>query len=212
MSLHYRQVKAAVKHLIFTFLAVGIIATPLSAQQTTGPQQPRITERERRRMDMEDRIFALRMLEKEAHKADRPAPTMDFTYLQIRKDFEQLQVVNFNIVQMLGANIALDHKQLGEAASEIKKRASRLKRYLILPEPEKGEKPLKVIGEINAEQLPLSWRSLDALIMSFVNNSMFQNPKVVDLKLASQARRDLEEIIMLSGHIKKSIESFSKTK
>lgn len=206
----YRQVTSGLTQIIFIALTVLVCAMPLVAQQGSTSQQPRVTDRDRRRMDIEDRVFALEMLNREARKPDRQIPQMDPTYLQIRKDYEQLQVVNFSMTQKSGANFTLDYKQVGEAASEIKKLASRLKTNLILPEPGKDEQPLKMPVEITDEQLKSSLGMLDKLVQSFVNNEMFQHPEVVDLKLAAQARRDLESIIKVSDHLKKSAEKLNK--
>ena len=40
-------------------------------------------------------------------------------------------------------------------------------------------------------------------IRSFVTNPVIENPNTVDAKQLSNARRDLESVIQLSGHLKK---------
>src|SRR5205809_919754 len=47
---------------------------------------------------------------------------------------------------------------------------------------------------------------LGRLIFSFVDNPFFKEASVVDTQLTAKARRDLEEIIDLSGQIKKNSE------
>jgi hypothetical protein len=48
------------------------------------------------------------------------------------------------------------------------------------------------------------------LIFSFVDNPFFKEASVVDTQLTTRARRDLEDIIELSGQIKKSTDQWGK--
>lgn len=211
MSRHYRHLKSIITHIIFTSIIVLALAVPLVAQQGSTSQQPRVSERERRRMEMEDHVFALEMLERQARKPERQLPSLDPTYLQVRKDFEQLQVLSYQIIQVMkAADKALDYKYIAEGASEIKKRATRLKNNLILPESEKDEASFKMPVEMTDEHLKSSMERLDKLVQSFVNNAMFQHPQVLDLELAAQAKRDLEGIVRVSEHLKKGADKLNK--
>jgi hypothetical protein len=111
------------------------------------------------------------------------------------------------------ANNVLDFKGIAEASSEIRKRAVRLKSTLPLPESEnqeQSEQTLKGWNELDQGEVKLALKSMDDLIMSFVNNPIFQKPEIVDVQQSSKAKRDLEVIIKLSGKIKKSAEKMSK--
>ena len=52
--------------------------------------------------------------------------------------------------------------------------------------------------------------ALDELIISFVSNPVFQSVNVVYAQLSAQARWNLEEIIELSGQVKKRSEQLHK--
>jgi hypothetical protein len=80
----------------------------------------------------------------------------------------------------------------------------------MLPEPEKGTKPPKSEVAADTEQLKSSLAALSGLIARFVNNPMFQNANTIEADLAAKARRDLEDIIELSGQVKKSGERLDK--
>lgn len=52
---------------------------------------------------------------------------------------------------------------------------------------------------------------LDEAIMSFIKNSIFQSPRVIDLAQAVKARNEIDEVIQLSELIKKDAERLRKT-
>ena len=168
-----------------------------------------IREREMRERELQERQFNLRMLEKEARRpVERHEPRLALT--QIREDFMRLQAVNNDLTQAVLSGASLDPKFLTKSASEIKKRAERLKLNLMLPEPEKGTKRLKAEVGAEPEQLKLSLAAISELIIGFVSNPMFQNANTVDAQHSAKARRDLEEIIELSSGIRKSSERLNK--
>ena len=63
---------------------------------------------------------------------------------------------------------------------------------------------------MSVQQLKPSVLKLGRLIFSFIDNPFFKEASVVDTLLTTKARRDLEEIIELSGQIKKSSEGLGK--
>ena len=66
-------------------------------------------------------------------------------------------------------------------------------------------KPARTVQDMKSALL-----ALDGSIMSFVNNSIFKNPEVVDVKEAAKAKRDLEIIIERSQLIKKDADHLNK--
>lgn len=129
---------------------------------------------------------------------------------QIKEDFLRIQVVNHELLRAASRGGELDLKLVAKSASEIKKRAERLKRNLALPEPEKRPKGLTAEAWGEPEQLRSSLSALDALILRFVNNPVFKSVTIVDAQLSAKARRDLEEIIELSSQLKKGSEQLHK--
>lgn len=179
-----------------------------------GAREREMREREMRERDMRDRDlrerqFNLRMLENEARKpVDRYEPRLAYT--QIREDFARIQAVNNDLAQSVSRGGSLDLKFVAKSASEVKKRAERLKQNLALPQPEKNTKRPRAEVGTEPEQLKSSLSALGELVAGFVSNPIFKNAGVVDAQMSVKARRDLEEIVELSGGIKKSSERLSK--
>ncbi len=195
--------KSTIKlRLAAAIVLASALAPPILSQQDRPTRESRTREM---REQLQRRQFALLILEKEAHRpAERHEPKMALT--QIREDFWNIQMVNNNIAQSLLSGATLDPKFIAKSASEIKKRAERLKYNMVLPAPEKDSKRPKAAVGVEPEQLKSSLSALNELIFGFVNNPLFQNANTVDAELSAKARRDLEEIIELSGGIKKSSE------
>jgi hypothetical protein len=200
-------------------VAAVAIAHPLLAQQNRPPSRPTPIERntgnprrerdERlmRNEDLRRREWELRSLEN-ARRTPPESPTLRLAYAQIREDFVRLQVVNNEMMSTTFASTATrpDYRQIAKAVGEIRRRASRLKSNLPLPEPERNETRQTNQEITNDEQLKSSLLALDQLIMSFVLNPMFKTLSVIDAQDGVKARRDLEGIIALSERIKKSAE------
>jgi hypothetical protein len=205
--------------------AACVVFAPALALNTLGQQQsPRPggttdaensrREAERRAMEREkrDRQFTLRSVESEAgRRPDEPAePRLDLP--QILEDFKLLQVVSHDLVQTSSTAEALDLKSVAKAASEIRKRAERLSANLVLPKPEKRDKRARPEAVSEAAELKRTLVTLDELIAGFAHNPVFRDVNIVDAELSAKARRDLDDIIELSGLLKKSCERMDKAR
>ncbi|HYE64317.1 MAG TPA: hypothetical protein VD966_01970 [Pyrinomonadaceae bacterium] len=162
--------------------------------------------RDPRERDLRARQFDLRRLEEEAHRPAKRRQEPQLALAQIKEDYLRIQLVNNDLVQAVSSRVELDLKFVAKSASEIKKRAGRLKDNLVLPKPEEDSKR----PQVEAVKLESALLALDELINGFVRNPIFNNALVVDASMAAKARRDLEEIINLSDEIKKSSEKLSK--
>lgn len=183
-------------------LALAAVAAPLCL----GQQRRDSTQRELQRTLERDLMF--REMEQMAARGPAPRPSRELALTQINEDFERIQVVNHALAVAAASGEELDFKVVGQAASEIKKRAGRLKNNLVLPENDEARpKGPDVAGP---GQLKASLGALDRLVISFVHNPGFQSVKVIDPHWAARARSDLEEIIELSGRLKKSCEQLSR--
>jgi hypothetical protein len=141
-------------------------------------------------------------------RAERAEPRLALT--QIKEDYVQLQVVNGELARAASQGGVLDLKLVARSASEIRKRAERLKHNLALPEPEDAAgRPAAADGDEEA-RLRAAVSTLGRLIAGFVRNPIFREVGVVDARSAVAARRDLEEIIGLSGKLKKESERLNK--
>ena len=167
-------------------------------------------ERAENERDLELRSWNLRILalqyNKNKHRA-RPQPEQQLAQLQ--KDFSQLQVLNRNLLTVALSNASLEPRFVSKSVAEIKKRAERLDKNLALPEPERAAEQTEPLA--TSPQLKPSVLKLGRLIFSFVDNPFFKEASVVDTQLTRKARRDLEDIIELSGQIKKSSEQLGKS-
>jgi hypothetical protein len=195
---------------LLTALALAAGAAPLCpGRQTTGQRTPRPNSTQSELQRTLERELMFREMEQMAARGPAPRPSRELAFTQINEDFERIQVINHALTLAAASGEELDFKIVGQAASEIKKRAGRLKTNLILPEDDEARpKPSDVI---EPGQLKSSLTALDKLVISFVHNPGFQTVKVIDPHWATQARSDLEEIIELSDRLKKSCEQLSRT-
>jgi hypothetical protein len=129
---------------------------------------------------------------------------------QIKKDFLRIQVIKNEMMYAISINNTFDYKRISDTAAEIKKLANRLKINLALSKSEDSEKNRSSEGAPDSAELRASLKRLDNSIQSFVTNPLFQQP-VIDIPLATRASHDLENIIEISGSIKKRAERLSKT-
>ena len=167
--------------------------------------------REARRADMEIRQRELRDLDKRMKRSPPKVPDTRPAHGEVAEEFKQLQVVNYSLAEAADPKVALDYARVRKESAEVRKRASRLKGYLSLPEVEPDAKREKAAGIESPEALRSALGRLDKLVKSFVWNPVFQRPGVVDLEESSKASRDLAGIISLSEQIRKSAEELGKS-
>src|ERR1051325_569015 len=163
-------------------------------------------EREARDNELRERAFDLRMVEEEARRhpaVRRTEPKLDIA--QMREDFVRIQVVNYELVDVVkhgSGGGTLDLKLIAKSVAEIKKRARRLKDNMALPETENVfERPQMEVGP-EAGQVKSS--------ISVLNKLIFKEANVVDVQLSVKAKHDLEDIIEMSEQIRKSSEKLNK--
>ncbi|HKS26304.1 MAG TPA: hypothetical protein VJS44_00730 [Pyrinomonadaceae bacterium] len=125
---------------------------------------------------------------------------------QVKDDYEGLQLANNNVLNMISMGNAPDYRLIEEAASEIKKRAGRLKSYmLILQMVRENESRRKSLMDIEPAAIKESLMTLDGAIARLVDNPIFKNfNRVTDADGAIKARDELDDIIDLSEGIRRS--------
>lgn len=129
---------------------------------------------------------------------------------QIRTDFKELQQLNNKMMAKAWESETLDYSYMSEMVSRIKGKATRLRLRMQLPaedEPFKTD-PDHVIS--NSRDFRAALLILDAAIMRFVKNPVFQTPHSLELQLATKASHDLETVISLSVDLKKTALRLSK--
>lgn len=206
MKTHFIQVSRAA-------LAAGVYAAALLL---TCPGEARAqmapSRRDERRADMESRQRALRSLSglnaREAKKARAALPV----YQQVAEDFQELQLSNYRLSGAAAAGAPLDYARVVEEASEVRRRASRLRAALALPAVKKEQKRSEGKGALTPEGVKAAVALLDALVNSFVWNPVFRKPDVLDVENSTKAGRELDEILRLSEQIKGAAEALGKGK
>jgi len=163
-------------------------------------------ERERKQNELN-----LRIVESEGPRRinnERPDERLDVR--QIADDFKLIQLIGQDLMLSTMRAETLDLKLVEKSAAEIKRRASRLGANLVLPKSEKSGKRGAPEVLLDAEELKRSVSTLSELIGGFASNPVFREINRVDAKLSAKARRDLDEIIVLSDRMVKSCEQLGK--
>jgi hypothetical protein len=193
------------------FLGALTLAFSSSALAQSGTSPTSSESRRAADADLAQREWQLRNIGRIKRVDIEVAPT-SVKLGSIKEDYEGLQKANNSILTMLQVGKELDYKVIADASSEIKKRAARLKSYLLTLEMVKeNDKRKKSPDEIEYAEMKASLLSMDASIARFVSNPIFKNfGKVVDVESATKARDDLDNIIELSEKIKKSSERARK--
>jgi hypothetical protein len=189
-----------------------LAASTLAAGQgrTTNPVDQMVElmrESQARADEQYERTLGLRMAGQVQRQPRRIEPRLALA--QIREDFVRIQVVNNDLAAAVSRGAALDLEFVAKSASEIKKRAGRLKDNLALPDYESIFVVPEASGSAEA-QLKSSLVTLKELIREFVMNPLFEKANLVDLQLATKARRDLDDIIEVCGRVKKNSSELGK--
>ncbi len=135
------------------------------------------------------------------------------TAAQVKQDTERIQFFNTEMVRSVSLSAPLDYDHIAEATGEIKKLAARLMLNLNIPKLDKSEKPQSEHELFDKPALVVSLKKLDELVKHFGANPMplLSKVGVLDVKAATDARRNLVDIIVLSDKIRKSARQLAKT-
>jgi len=131
--------------------------------------------------------------------------------IEVKQDFERIQVVYNEIVLAMSGDRALQYGQILDAIAEIRRCANRLKKNLAFPAPEnRGDREEGVA--LKEGEIKPSLRRLCLHIANFVTNPVFETMAVVDVEQSGKAGRDLEEIIGLSDLVWRSTKKLDEAK
>jgi hypothetical protein len=187
--------------LVFPLALTFALATKTSAQSSADDRTRAMIERDQR-----NREWQLRNLGK-VQKVDINVLPVAVSLKNVKEDYEGLQSANNSILKMLSSKKEVDYKLVSSAASEIKKRAGRLRSYLLILKMAEENNDKKSSDEIVLTGMRASLLSLDASIFNLITNPIFKNfGQVVDANNSVKARDSLDNIISLSDRIKKSVE------
>lgn len=131
---------------------------------------------------------------------------------QISQDFRDLQSVNNSMMAEAWSEATLDYRNLSKMIRELQKKASRLKSNLALPRSsDEAEKPVSKVDISTEKELRVELLTLDRFVMRFVRNPIFRSTNVIELEAATQASRDLEQIIKRCSVVKKASSQLQKS-
>ncbi|MGH9883687.1 MAG: hypothetical protein ACRD6N_19865, partial [Pyrinomonadaceae bacterium] len=197
----------------YSLIAAGFLlalAAPVPGQQPTGPPLDHTNAERQRQQDMSRREYRLRNL---GIAPDGPPDRKQIEAIgaQIEQDFNRILILHNQIVRATSSKQVLDYGFVSDATAQIKKRASRLQSTLALRGPTPPHENSEKSTELDDAQLKSALLTLCKQIKSFVTNPVIETPGTVNVEQLAKARRDLESIIILSGHIKKDAEKLSKS-
>ena len=130
---------------------------------------------------------------------------------QINEDFQRIQIIHNEMVRMVQSDKGLNYDRLADLTDDLKKRSTRLRQNLALPEREKTEAQRTHSEAVDDSHMNKTIVTLHDLIVSFVANPIFKNLGVVDAKVVDEARANLDKIIDVSDEIKKEAKILGKS-
>lgn len=201
------------KGLVLTaFFIVFISVIPAFAQPNVSVTRA-IDSAKERITDIKNRSIELDRIRRDTNANAAPSGENNLKFPEIKEDFERIQTVNADSLQAPSVKENPDYKTIFKAASEIKKRAFRLKSNLFPIAKENSDK--ESVKRDREKFLKQDFKTLaievDNALFSFVSNNIFQNIKLVDLKDSQKAESDLEKIIALCSAIETKIKSIEKS-
>jgi hypothetical protein len=189
------RVLFAIEPLLFFAIAAVFVCATASPLKAQGKQQ-----------DLTLREHQMSALEREKTRKREPKEIL----AEVNEDMGRLKILNEEIsAQAVATDQQPNYKSILDNVTEVKKRATRLATDLALPQEDKEEK--RVVGK-DAEKgaLQPALLELNKLLDGFLNNPVFSDTGAVDLQLAAKARRDLDDIIVLSDKLRKGADKRSK--
>jgi hypothetical protein len=187
-----------------------ICATPVFSQQVSGPPPiDRVNTDRIRQQEMSSREYQLRNFGKESN-APKDQRQLKALMAQTEEDFTRILTLHNEIARAITTNDTINYQFVSEATGEIKKRASRVQSSLALRLS--AEEAAKLEKSDPQKDLPIKDELIRLCnqIRSFVTNPSIENPNTINAEQMTKARRDLEDLIQLSGKIKKDADKLLK--
>jgi len=143
--------------------------------------------------------------------AGRPVQMGEFPLplSQIKKDIGYLQTAAGYLSETASQSNEPDFGAVARAASEIRKRAARLRGSLALPEPERKAGKVERVIPSGAAQLREALSALSELISDAVSNPVLGG-QFLDASGSAGAREQLDEIVELCERIKTGSEALGR--
>lgn len=208
--MNYKRTAGNYSLIGFAFLL--LVAAPVFAQQRPGSAAPpvdRTNQARQRQQDMSRREWQLRNFGRNPN-ANKDSRQVKALMEQTEEDFNRILTRHNEFARVLASTKPFDFHFITEATTEIHKRATRLQATLALEQLPEETHVVEKTDEIDAAHMKDALVRMCTQIRSFVTNPVIENPSTVDAQHLSAARRDLESLIQLSGHIKKEAAKLDK--
>jgi hypothetical protein len=193
---------------VLPLLVLSILASAVTTRsQTSTANLPGPAIREGNRA-MDDYDRAINRMKNDAKAARERRQNL---FPQINEDFQRIQVIHNEIVRMLQPEKALDYGRLAELTDDMKKRGTRLRTNLALPEPDKTQSEPSQSETVDDAHIKKIISELHDRVVSFVSSPIFKNLGVVDAKVVDSATKDLDSIIDVSSEIKREAKLLNKS-
>lgn len=194
----------ASKYSLFAIPLLMFVTNSALAQRppTGGPPADRRNADRVRQQEMSRREYQLRNFGNEP-SGPKDRRQIDALLAQTEEDFNRILTIHNEFARLLSASKPIEYNFITDATTEIKKRASRLQSTLGLHQLPTETPVAEKTDVFDDTQLKDALFRMCKQIKSFVTNPVIANPNTVDAEQLTNARRDLESLIQLSGHIKK---------
>jgi len=197
-------------NIVGTLTLTLLSAAFLFAQVSDGGVQTNSADPFREALERRSRETALRSVTMiGTHTSD---PRLQRALIaQMNEDFKQLQVIRLGMVKDIADGKSFQYKRLASDASEIKKRAQRLRSSLALLEDKDAGKTTEKDAGYDARTIQDAASDLCLQISRFTTNPLFNPGAVYNLRYATEADQALDTVITLSVNIKNSAEKLRRS-
>jgi hypothetical protein len=197
-------VQRASKYSLAIPLLIFLSGTALAQRVPTGGPPPidRRNADRQRQQEMSNREWQLRNFGNESN-APKDRRQIEALLAQTEEDFNRILTIHNEFARLLTASKPIEYNFISDASSEIKKRATRLQSTLNLHQLPTETPVVETTVELDEAQFKDALIRMCHQIKNFVTNPVIAKPNTVDAEQLTNARRDLEGLIQLSGHIKK---------
>jgi hypothetical protein len=186
--------------LFAQLFCISAICLFVSSAQAQLPVKPNGTQ------DIQNREWALGNIRRETKTntalADRER---QLARLALQEDFRQLQVVNNSLMKRMFEPVSaaqkITRKEIRSSLGQIQKLVKRLQLNLAIPVV-KNEPSAKEVASVSKTELAPGLLQLDKAVMSFVENPLFQRPRVYDPELGLRAGKDVHDIVSLTDFLR----------
>lgn len=199
------------KHLFLPIVIAVLTTLPVVAQDHGPPAGGSDKNLKDSTSDVKGRSNEIERVKRDLEKPESETATGAAPpgFSQIKEDFERIQIINSDVLQVNAPSGIPAYERIAEAAVEMEKRALRLRTNLFPPpksEKQSKEKPPSPADQELKALLP----ALDKAIADFTHSSIFQNTGVAHAEDVATAQKELEKVIKLSAGIKLEADRLKK--